>query len=716
MSKNITLIAALAAASACVTQVHANEDKTSLEETVVTANYRPTDLANTAGSVSVLGESLIQERAARHLEDILNAAPNVTFSAGSSRSRFVQIRGVGDLEQYYDPKSYPSVGLMLDNLELGDSANAGMLFDVAQVEVLRGPQGTRFGSSAHAGMLQIRSNAPTEEFTGRVSGGVGDYESYNLGLVLSGPLADSVRGRVALQQNSSDGYIENDRLGRDDVNDFDELTARTRLEWQPTENSLYEFSALYFDANNGHDAWSLNNDRHTQSDQPGQDNQETLSAALSGTWQLGNSRSLQAVVSRTDSDLFQSYDADWVSDQLCEVNVCSDGNDTSQELFGRDRSRTIIDVRLLGGESLDAGDSRYVLGLYANDSEEDFDYGFPSIWYGDYSSTSDYETTRVAFYGEYEYGVSDALSLTVGARVEQFEDDYSDSNGFDSENSEDLLNLEFSARYQLSDNTLLYATVAQGEKPGGINTTASANQPLMSPIFQDFMAGKLTYDEETLLNKEIGIKTRQLDGRATFNLSIFHTDRDNAQLENWMWDADSGLWVGFLDSTGDATTFGLELESSLMVSERLELFASLGWLDTEVDSIETFDLDQNAFVTKQDREQAKSPEYQYHVGARFALTENISGRLELEGQDDTFFGYYHDGQLDGYDLINGSLRWANEALAITLWGRNLGDEDYAVHGLYFAVDPRDDFGAFTNQTYTQLGEPRTWGVDFSYDF
>ena len=110
-----------------------------LEEVIVTANYRDAALMNTVGSISVVGQDTISERAAQHLEDVLNAVPNVTWASGASRSRFVQVRGVGDLEQYYDPKYYPSVGMMLDKLELGDSANAGMLFDVAQVEVLRGP-------------------------------------------------------------------------------------------------------------------------------------------------------------------------------------------------------------------------------------------------------------------------------------------------------------------------------------------------------------------------------------------------------------------------------------------------------------------------------------------------------------------------------------------------------------------------------------------------
>lgn len=688
-----------------------------LEEVIVTANYRNTQLQDIVGSVSVITENTINERAAQHLQDILNAAPNVTFAAGSSRSRFVQIRGIGDLEQYYDPKYYPSVGMMLDNLELGDSANAGMLFDVAQVEVLRGPQGTRYGASAHAGMINIISNAPTEEFEGELSGGAGNYDSYNLGLVLSGPLGDTLKGRIAVQQNNSDGYIDNDRLDKDDTNDFDELTTRARLQWTPSDKAQYELGILYFDADNGHDAWSLDNDRTTYSDQPGKDTQETFAVTTSGNWVLSDSLTMEAVVSYIDMDLHQSYDSDWISDEFCETYVCSGGNDTAQEIFDRDRERFVVDVRLLGGNlTLDPGEGHYVVGLYANSSSEDYDYQYPSFWYGDSASNSDYDTDRYAVYGEYEYAVNSRLTLLAGARLERFEDDYQDGNGFDTDNNDDLWNAELSARYELDSNTMVYATIARGAKPGGVNTTATANQPIMSPPFQEFTQGKLSFDNESLLNKEIGIRTVQFDQRLSLSAAFFHADRDNAQLENWMWDDDAGLWIGYLDSTSDATSYGVELESSFTVNQYLELFANIGWLHAEVDSIEAFDLDQWAFVDKDDRDQAKSPEYQYNIGARIAFTDAWSGHVEMEGQDDSYFGYYHDGKLDSYDLLNASLNWQQDNISVTLWGRNLTDEDYAVHGLYFGADPRDDFGAFQNETYIQLGEPRTYGVELRYSF
>lgn len=718
MSKSTPLIPTLLAlAGASIGASVSAADVPTLEEIVVTANFRETSLMETIGSVSVLPQSTITERAAQHLQDILNAVPNVTWAAGSSRSRFVQIRGVGDLEQFYDPKYYPSVGLRLDDLELGDSANAGMLFDVARVEVLRGPQGTRYGASGHAGMISILSNAPTDAFEGEASAGVGNYDSYNLGLVLSGPLGDSVKGRLAVQQNNSDGFIDNQHLKKDNSNDFDELTSRAKLQWTPTDKSQYELGVFYFDADNGLDAWSLENDRNTWTDQPGKDTQKTAAFTSSGNWLLSDSVTLDAVVSYIDMELHQSYDSDWVSDEFCEIYLCSSGHETARELFDRDRDRLVADVRLLGGNDLlSAGEGRYVIGVYANDSGEKYNYQNPSFWNGDYSSHSNYDTTRFAIYGEYEFALSEKLSLVAGARLERFEDDYRDSNGFRSDNNDNLWNGKLSARYTLNDNSMLYATIARSAKPGGVNTSASASQPIMSPPFQQFTRGKLNFDDESLLNTEIGFRTEQFDQRLSLSAALFYTDRTNAQLENWMWDDEPGLWIGYLDSTSDAHNYGLEVESVLALNDYIELFANVGLLKTEVDSIEAFDQDEWQFVTKKNRDQTKSPNYQYNLGTRITFNAHWSARLELEGQDDSYFGYYHDGKLDSYDLLNTSLQWHNGNVSVTVWGRNLTDEDYPVHGLYFGADPRDDFGAYQNQTYVQLGEPRTYGVQFRYAF
>src|SRR5690606_15842220 len=166
---------------------------TIFEEVVVTADFRRAQELDYAASLSVVGSGQIRARAAQHLDEVLNVAPNVNFAAGASRGRYIQVRGIGERSQFVDPIN-PSVGLAIDGVDLSGVGNAGTLFDVQQVEVLRGPQGTRFGASALAGMVNIISNEPTATFEGQGTLGFANYDSWRAGLVLSGPLSDQLTG------------------------------------------------------------------------------------------------------------------------------------------------------------------------------------------------------------------------------------------------------------------------------------------------------------------------------------------------------------------------------------------------------------------------------------------------------------------------------------------------------------------------------------------
>ena len=694
-----------------------DQDIDEVEEIIVTADFRDSDLAESAGSTTIIKNEKSLDRAARHLEDILSLAPNVTWSAGASRSRFLQIRGIGDLEQYAEPKYYPAVGLLLDGVEIGSSANAAMLFDINQIEILRGPQGTRFGTSGNAGVVYLRSNAPTDEFEGSITAGAGNYNTQNLGVVLSGGISETLRGRIAVQKNDGDGFHKNVYLKNDDTAGFDELTTRVRVDWSPVSNAQYQLNILNFQSENGYDVWSLDNSRTTQTDTPGEDNQDIFAITLKGNWELSSSLLLEASLSQNESDLDYHYDADWINPGFCITYTCSYGHDNAAESFSRDLDQTTMEIRLLGGsETLNTGDTRYVIGLYRKSTEETLDYGYPSAWYGNYNVRTNYETSRNALYGEIEIGISDTFSLSAGARIENFKDDYADTNTVSHKNDDTLTNFEITGQVTLSDTAFFYATLNLADKPGGVNVSASSQFGSMSAPFQNFMSPKLNFDSERLFNKEIGYKRSSNNNQWNVRAALFHTTRSNAQLESWMWDDSAGLWIGYLDSTSDATNYGLEIESEINASESIQLFANLSLLRTKVDNLATFDLDVFDFVSRSGRDQTKSPQYQYAIGINALLRTDVTASLSIEGRDDSYFGYYHNGMLEGYDIVNANLRWRGSNLSINVWGRNLSDENYSTHGLYFGADPRDDFGFWSNQTYRQFGAPRTFGIDFEFQF
>jgi len=680
-----------------------------LEEIVVTAGFRTNDLMSSPGSITVIDEEIIDDRAAQHLESVLNASPNISYSSGASRARFVQIRGVGDLEQFVDPKHFPAVGVMVDGINLGGTANAGMLFDVEQVEISRGPQGTRFGTSALAGMVNIRGNRPTEAFEAYGQIGIGDYGGWQAGGVISGPLSEAATARLALHQNKGDGYIDNVFLGQNDTNGYDETSVRASMEFDPDGESSYGLTALYFDGRNGYDAFSLENSRNTLSDQPGRDNQETLALAARGAWQLGESLTLEALASWLDSDLEYGFDEDWTFVGICDGTLCDPVFDffSNTDNYLRERKETSLDVRLLGDLQLGASTTtQYVVGVYAQQRDEDLHREY----YGDFFSF--YSTDRRAIYGQLDTAFNDRLGLTVGLRYEDFGDDYRDTFDLQSASDDGLRSGELTLTYSASDSSLLYATVSRGAKAGAINTEASANLPFMQPVFQTFIQPRLDVGSETVLNRELGLKGSYLGGQLALRAAAFHMRRDDAQFESWMWDGVNFLWIGFLDNV-DGTNWGAEVEMTYQLSDRVRLFGSFGWLETEVDQITTFDLDADDFVVRNDIDQAKSPQWQYHLGANLVLSERLSARLELEGRDASRFGYYHEQNIDGYDLLNGSLLYRVGRTELQLWGRNLTNEDYAVHGLYFGNDPRK---GWVNETYYQYGEPRVIGVTARYSF
>ncbi|MDX2416064.1 MAG: TonB-dependent receptor [Xanthomonadales bacterium] len=680
-----------------------------LEEVIVTAQFRDTTLLKSSGSISVIPETVIFDRGAQHLQSVLNVLPNVNFSSGASRARFIQVRGVGDLEQFVDPKYFPSVGITIDDVDMNGFASSAVLMDTQQVEVLRGPQGTRFGTNALAGMVNIRSNDPTDTVTGYAQAGFGNYSSWNASAALSGPLTQNLLGRIAVGQTNSDGFIRNDYLAVDDTNNIDEFSMRGKLRWLGQASTFAELTVFYVDIDNGYDAFSLDNTRHTLSDEPGRDQQKSWSIAGKSYWEINPDLALETIISWSDADTFYSYDEDWTNPDICDgYQFCYPFANTDQQ--ERDRDNISLDSHLM---SIDGDRFNWVAGVYAQHRSEDF----YRVYWGDFNS--EYKTHRYAIYTQLEYDLTPTWRLIGGVRYEWFDDDYKDTNALRSETDDQYFTGELTLQHDISDNTLLYGTLSRGVKPGGVNTEASSVFDFMDPKYRAFMDSRLVFGKESLRNAEIGIKGKYLDGALSLRTALFHMKRKNAQLESWIWDDINFLWVGYLDSVDKGTNYGLELELDYQLTSNVTVFAGVGWLKTKVDEMTVVDLGEPGEWTQStikeihDRNQTKAPEWQYNIGTSVYFTPQLSARLEFEGRSDSFYGYYHNQKISGYSTFNASLGYNFGAFTIRAWGRNLGNKDYAVHGLYFANDPRKEY---VNEAYRQFGEPRVYGIELRYEF
>lgn len=675
-----------------------------IEKITVTSDFRQQSLLTSSSSLSVLTDVEVQQRNAKHLEELIAVAPNVNFASGSQRARYYQIRGIGERSQFQEPIN-PSVGLVIDGIDFTGVGSIANLFDVNQVEIFRGPQSTLLGANAIAGMINITSNAPTDNFEGAVKLDAGNYDSYGLGLALSGPATDSVNYRVAVNKYTSDGFMENTYLGRDDTNNRDELSLRGKLSIEASEDLTIDLAAFHFDFNNGYDAFSLDNTRETLSDEPGEDAQKTSAFSAKFSYQGFKSFGLTALVSHADTDLTYGYDEDWAYAGISDPSVNPDIDPdfayweyTSTDYYFREKSVQTIELRAISnkGSEIFNNTTSWVAGVYLKQDEEDLlrEYTYAS---SDFISTAD--NTNIAVYGQLDTQFSDKLALATGIRVEQRDSKYNNSNNYADSPSDTMVGGKIVLSYQQNNDSLWYGSINRGYKAGGNNTDGSLPSELRS------------FEPEYLWNYEVGYKVSLLNNDAYLRTALFYMDRTDVQIKSSKTierPDGSSEFIAYLGNAASGTNAGIEIESAWQISSDVEVYGSLGLLHTEFDDFINAEGD-----SLSGREQAHAPKYQYNVGINYQPSEYWLMNLSVDGKDAFYFSDSHDEQSESVTLLNASVAYLGDDYEIKIWGRNLTDTDYANRGFYFGNDPRD---GYTAKQYTQLSEPVVFGVTLNYQF
>ena len=661
-----------------------------LEEIIVTADFRKNALEDIPASISVIDTEVMERRNAQHLEDILLNTPNVNLSSGASRARFIQIRGIGERGQFSEPLN-SSVGMMIDGVDFSGIGTAAMLYDIEQVEVLMGPQGTRYGSNALAGLVNLQSKAATEEHEFGLQLQGGNYGHRGIAGFISGPATDDLFYRLSVQQLESDGFSQNNTLGRP-TNQRDETTLRAKFRWLMTENETLEFITSMIDIDNGYDAFSLDNVRDTLSDHPGFDRQDSKLASIKFTSGSFNQFSLEVMGAFAQSDIAYGYDEDWVFGGFHPFEY------SSTDHYFRDRENSSGEIRLVSSEdgALFDGRTSWVAGVYSLHQDVDLqrNYTFlPDIF------ASRFIIDRTAVYAETNTLVTDNWSLDLGVRHERFSAEYDDTNDLFFTPDDNLFGAKISLNYHLPGTGLAYASISRGYKSGGFNTDGSLDADLRE------------FSEETLLNYELGFKTRLLDNRLQLQAALFSMERDDVQISSStvrVRDDGSSEFIDFIGNAAAGSNRGVELSAQWTPSQTFMLYGLLGLLDTEYED----------FVNSQGdslngRKQAHAPDYQFTLGSEINFTPSLSMNINVQGRDAFYFSDSHGVRSEEYALLNASLRYQSENLSLNLWGRNLADEDYFVRGFFFGNDPRDDY---TAKGYTQLGEPRVYGLTLDLSF
>jgi iron complex outermembrane recepter protein len=712
----------------------AEEPPGPLEEVVVSA-FRRASVLDLGASLTKFDAEAIETATLQHFEELIALVPNMSYSGEGARARYFQLRGIGELEQYEGAPN-PSVGFIIDDIDLSGVGGVNTSFDLQQAEVLRGPQATRFGASALAGMVYLQSVEAAAEFDMRTEATAGSEETRAAGFAIGGGLGQDLAGRLSLQHYRSDGFYDNLALGLDDSNGRDETSARGQLRWALGGDWRARLALLYADFDNGYDAWSPENGRATFSDRPGRDEQQTAGASLKLSGPLGAAAEFTSISAYADSAILFSFDGEW-------------GNADYWAPYGydylyrdrRDRQSLSQEFRLVSspGGGLFGGRGDWVLGIYAQRLDED-DHILSTGFYDDSADAplsyctpcldqttldSDYAAANDAVFGRLDTALDARFTLRAGLRLERWQADYADAfrdyvygdqdqpgrNEFHPE--EDLWGGDLGLDYRLAERIRLYALLSRGYKAGGFNPSLARTLGSPGAAFGEAVLGReaIVFAPEDLLNYEAGLKGAWLEDRLSAELSLFWMDRSDMQVRSSAQFTDNPNDFVFITSNAEGHAWGLEASLAWQANERWRLHGSLGLLRSAIDA---YGLQREAGIEGGliGREFAHAPPYTLNLGARYSGPAGWVGRIDLNAAGSYYFDYSHDEKSGSHRVVNLQLGKQWSQWAVHGWVRNLFDEDYFTRGFYFGLEPP----GFERGRYTKLADPRHYGLTVSYRY
>lgn len=726
-----------------------------IEEVVVTSRKREESLQEVPIAVTALTEDTIRELRIENIGSVAAVTPNlvVNTSAGGSPSAVACLRGMCRTNTIITED--PMVGTYVDGVYLGKAVGSLLdVLDLQRVEVLRGPQGTLFGKNTLGGAINLVTRKPGDEFSGHISAGVGSEGIQKLRLGIDLPISDQLSARVSYLNKQRDPIVENPAgadFGDENVNagmlslrfkpsdsftlDYSYDQTRTR---ELADATTLSFANLpQFDANDpstcisgctllGWSALGVDLSKnvateftdHYVSDGQNHDQDMDVSGhALIANWDINDNVSLKSISS------YREVEVDYTLSFGTQIFVTS--RQVDSESFSQEFQ--------LQGLAFDSA-LAYTMGLfyYKEEGKESNSQDIPGFFV-QAAYDAEVESESIALFGEATYEFNERWDVTFGLRYTQEEKSADKiayvlpsnfifldtrngtlngsptfSNGspvnYDREIDNSSLAPRLSLSYKPSDDWMFYATYARGYKSGGFNAAAT------SPV------SWTPFDDVVLDSFELGFKASLLDGRAQLNVTAFHSEADDMQVQvNRL--SQAGTFEAVLTNAGQAEINGLEIEAVLRPTDRLDITLGLGLQDAEFSKYLQADGQGGLMDVSSQRVLEFTPDYSYNVGIRYLIADadwgRLSARIDVHGVDDHHFQPVPAQQVaaDAYDLINArvaldGVHVGEGELSLALWVSNLSDESYRTGGFTFT----DDFG------FNSYGLPRLFGFDVEFTF
>ena len=721
-----------------------------LEEIVVTAEKREQNSQSVGISMSTFSEANLESLGTRSVLELSRFVPNLQIGSETSDLK-VMLRGVGsdNLEAFGDP----GVAIHIDGVYQARPSGGNSLFhDMERVEVLRGPQGTLYGRNATGGAINFITRKPTDEFDAALDIGVGDEGWKRARGMINTPLGETLMFRASGVVEERDGVQQNLISGGTKGNNIDDTSVRAHLTWLASDNATIMLSAHSLDKG------GVGPVRKRVS-APG-------STVISPSGVPANCQDCGYVINPADlrtvfKDTAESFDLktdgysinlDYDFGSMVLTAIGSDQStdmdllvDSDQNPMSKGRRGGTTDTAQVAQRS----DQQTLEVRLASDSDGPWEW-LAGVYYLDenaFQNTEinrnptfgasanidvlhDVNSTSKAAFGQLSFSPSDNLKLTAGARYSKDEKDavggtivtidppnpfipfpppgrtivtppiVRGSHGFTPEGDWSKTTWKLGLDWTVSDDSLLYATVSTGYKAGGFNFGVASAE---------------IYDPEELTAFEVGSKNRFMENRVQLNMATFYYDYTDLQVFQVV---DRTIVVR---NAAEARIYGAEVELVAMVSEALQIDASLGLLNTEY---ENFVLPSNLFlgatgdptnVDVSGNNLVNAPETSSHVGAQYTFNlqnyGNLTARIQGSWTDDVYLRPLNLKTFDvqeSYAIWDAKLMWESESGSwwAEAFYNNLGDEDVISNlevtdsGIYFA----------------NTNAPKLWGVTVGFRY
>lgn len=699
-----------------------------IEEILVHAQKRESLLTDTPVSISVIGQNAIDDWALVSFEDLQLTVPNLKTFSQFAYNNAVSLRGVGTFSRNigFDER----VGIYLDGIYLGPSYGLNQsLLDVAQVEVLRGPQGTFFGRNSIAGAVTLVSAKPQAEPSAKAFFRAGNLGTVTTEGLVSVPLGDTLAASVSAGLHKRDGLTTNIFNG-ETLDNRDRNNVRLQFLFTPSDR----FEAhLSLDRNElderlligepGSDTFGIFPDSAAPNpfevdfNTPSTQKVVTKGAGLSLTWHFTNGMQLQSLTGIRSTDAAQVNDTDYVRADILRVEYAEDYHHWSEEL------------RL---ESPDTSRLQYVFGVTYLDQRGETDRhaigGTDGLAIGvaegaDMTSIGYVDTHAWGLYGNLDYMFSEKATLSLGLRYSHDDKEVDwmvDTSGapffflatgtLEDRRHDTDFSPTASLTYKLSDKITAFARYGEGYKSGGYNLDY-----VSAAIFPD----QLEFEKETARSYEAGIKGNLGRKDVWFSATFFWVDYKNFQVNQFL-EFDGGSTAIVIANAAKVRTKGMELEWRANPMDGLHISGAFALLDAGYRQF----TDGGVGGSDVSGNELDAPEVEASISIdyRRPVTDHLTGFVTtgfaiadgyyvtpdnvkeqiLLGGDMVPFGYVSPrNQLNlkvGLEHTNG---WR-----VAFWSKNAFNDKGTASSL------RDFFGTIVEAQII----PRTYGIELAYNF